>query len=798
MLKKATRWMGMLAGLLFAGQVYAQNGCTADLMAGQNTNAGSVTVTNDGYNLYVTYATTGDWQIKKIHLYVGALAGLPTNNGGNPKIGNFPVKVSFSPFTTTYQATIPLSSLADSCFIVAAHAELKRVVGGQVVQTETGWAAGTKINPNNGGSWATYFSCCKQPSTTSATNGCADINSLSNNASVEGYTFNNLVTLTTATGMAKVVESGSSPLAYIAPNNSNKVNNACMPTKGIADMAATYSRQHYYEFNVTAGNTLDSFSLQVWDYSDWNPKKATWHAAYLEAYDIDGTLIEQDSVSHTTPASTSPNSSNRFGAVRTTGDACTSQPGQIGQRVFSVAGTGIVKVVLRFENNYPGREDVSSDPNLALTNICFKQTPVVQTNPCVEACVASSVVSFNQGLQKNGNAVPADRSDDSKALGAPQNVDAAPINFVSLGFGGEIVLAFECAIANGPGNDIAVFETTYGQNCNNYPERAAVYATQNGTTWFLLDTVCHNGEVDLAVAGLDYATQIKIVDVTPTTSISDDGYDVDGITCLNGPYIVPQLIPGQFCSPDYVVTSTQGLRKDGGAITAIRSNPLKATGTPEGDDTYNFFSLGYGGTITLGFQNGGLFADQPGDDFQVIETSFGSPSCTNYPEKAQIQVSQDGNVYYTVEASQCLDGYPVDFGSTGLSYIRYIRINDVTAPFGGGSTDAFDVDGVVCTSPTGQRVTPLAGSEGSYDVNNYVKTFPNPASDYLLVYAESLEQNPVTIVMHDLMGREILRHVGQEGVVDMDVDVRHLNVGAYILSIDVDGVTYTKKVLIRH
>jgi hypothetical protein len=246
------------------------------------------------------------------------------------------------------------------------------------------------------------------------------------------------------------------------------------------------------------------------------------------------------------------------------------------------------------------------------------------------------------------------------------------------------------------------------------------------------------------------------------------------------------------------VTSTQGLRKDGGVISAIRSDPGKATGTPEGDDTYNFFSLGYGGTITLGFQNGGLFADQPGDDFQVIETSFGSPSCNNYPEKAQIQVSQDGNVYYEVEASQCLDGYPVDFSSTGLSYIRYIRINDVTSPFGGGSTDAFDVDGVVCTAPTGQRVAPITAAEGSYDVNNYVKTFPNPASDYLLVYAESLEQNPVTIVMHDLMGREILRHVGQEGVVDMDVDVRHLNVGAYILSIDVDGVTYTKKVLIRH
>ena len=50
---------------------------------------------------------------------------------------------------------------------------------------------------------------------------------------------------------------------------------------------------------------------------------------------------------------------------------------------------------------------------------------------------ASSVENFDQGLQKDGDAVAANRSDPTQALGAPQLTDS--INFVSLGIGGELV-----------------------------------------------------------------------------------------------------------------------------------------------------------------------------------------------------------------------------------------------------------------------------------------------------------------------------------------------------------------------
>jgi hypothetical protein len=48
------------------------------------------------------------------------------------------------------------------------------------------------------------------------------------------------------------------------------------------------------------------------------------------------------------------------------------------------------------------------------------------------------VVSFNQGLNNQGQSVLTQRSNPGKALGAPQNIDieTSTINYVSLGFVG--------------------------------------------------------------------------------------------------------------------------------------------------------------------------------------------------------------------------------------------------------------------------------------------------------------------------------------------------------------------------
>jgi hypothetical protein len=132
----------------------------ADLLAGQHILSGNVTVTNDLTNLYVTFNTTGGWLMTGTQLYVGSIGGLPVNNAGNPKIGNFPYKMSFSPYSTSYTYTIPLSSLGqDQCIVIAAHANVVKLdQDGNIVEEQTAWSAGSQITP--GGSWATYSVYC--------------------------------------------------------------------------------------------------------------------------------------------------------------------------------------------------------------------------------------------------------------------------------------------------------------------------------------------------------------------------------------------------------------------------------------------------------------------------------------------------------------------------------------------------------------------------------------------------------------------------------------------------------------
>lgn len=131
-----------------------------DFLAGQHIDIGDVTVNNDEDFLYVTVQTTGDWVLGHTHLYVGDVAGLPTNRSGNPQIGRFPYSTSHDPMVTSFTYTLPLTDF-DSCFIIAFHAEAHRLDGnGEVVQSETGWADGDDIT--SGGSWATRFDYCKQ------------------------------------------------------------------------------------------------------------------------------------------------------------------------------------------------------------------------------------------------------------------------------------------------------------------------------------------------------------------------------------------------------------------------------------------------------------------------------------------------------------------------------------------------------------------------------------------------------------------------------------------------------------
>lgn len=126
------------------------------LYAGQNINAGNVTVWNDQANLYVQFNATGGWVISETHVAVAtSLAGIPQRNG-NPVPGQFPYKATHNPAVTSYTYTIPLGNWQPGQDLyIATHAVMLLLdENGNVIQRETGWGFGPKFPGRN---WATYL-----------------------------------------------------------------------------------------------------------------------------------------------------------------------------------------------------------------------------------------------------------------------------------------------------------------------------------------------------------------------------------------------------------------------------------------------------------------------------------------------------------------------------------------------------------------------------------------------------------------------------------------------------------------
>lgn len=143
---------------------------SVQLVAGQTIDAGTVSFSdldtnNDGQDdtMEFCYNTKDGWEIAETHFWVGETRStLPTNRSGNPVPGSFPYKSgTLAAGTTTYCVRIPMSAINFSCpntgskdFLIAAHAALRKVSGGTVVQTETGWTVGERIATK--GNWGMF------------------------------------------------------------------------------------------------------------------------------------------------------------------------------------------------------------------------------------------------------------------------------------------------------------------------------------------------------------------------------------------------------------------------------------------------------------------------------------------------------------------------------------------------------------------------------------------------------------------------------------------------------------------
>jgi hypothetical protein len=331
-------------------------------------------------------------------------------------------------------------------------------------------------------------------------------------------------------------------------------------------------------------------------------------------------------------------------------------------------------------------------------------SPVVEP-PISSGCSAVEVMDYNPAKRNDGTVLPAQRTISSRVLGAAQNSDAttseASVNFASLGFGGSITVRMSGPIANGPGDDVKVFETTFGSmsgNCVRYPETVRAFASQDNCNWVYLGEGCQDATFDLGE--LDWAEYIRLVDVSPISSPYEnqiaDGYDVDGIECLNGYRENPisQDLGANYAMS--VVAVNQGFRKNGTPVSPSRSVAANALGAPQNTNTVNFISLGFGGSIIL--KLGYVVFNKVGNDIQVVETSYGNPTCAAYGEKALVEVSLDGN-FWTELGQLCLDG-SVDFEVGGINAAQYVRITDRSAASAfSGAGDAYDVDGVVVLQP---------------------------------------------------------------------------------------------------
>lgn len=102
-----------------------------DLIAGQNMDAGNVTIEKDDDSIYVTFETYGGC-LEEVHVYIGDISNVPDNKKNTPIPGQFPYSAE-NINESTFTLEIPVNEIT-SCGIILAHAQL--------CNGETAWCRG--------------------------------------------------------------------------------------------------------------------------------------------------------------------------------------------------------------------------------------------------------------------------------------------------------------------------------------------------------------------------------------------------------------------------------------------------------------------------------------------------------------------------------------------------------------------------------------------------------------------------------------------------------------------------------
>lgn len=169
----------------------------------------------------------------------------------------------------------------------------------------------------------------------------------------------------------------------------------------------------------------------------------------------------------------------------------------------------------------------------------------------------------------------------------------------------------------------------------------------------------------------------------------------------------------------------QGTRNDGSGIDLGKSDPDAVLYEPDG----SAFSLGVGGTITAKLKYPAK--NKPGADIAIHEVT---EDAENVPlERAHVEVSYDDMHWYAVGDVTSRDGGDgigmVDISSTGLSWVKYVRLTDVTDYAGQDSdADGYDADAIAglyatCGDPEQMVCTTVAGFKKNTETDSGIENW---------------------------------------------------------------------------
>lgn len=146
----------------WSGSVYGPYSATVDLLADQNIDIGSVTVTSDATYLYVTYHLDAGWCMTQSHFAVATTSAALPQKKGNAIPGKFPYGASYSPCATGDVALDPIQLTGitgwtpGATLYFAAHAAVNKIETRSVLPTVT-WTRSaepaTANYPGYGAQW---------------------------------------------------------------------------------------------------------------------------------------------------------------------------------------------------------------------------------------------------------------------------------------------------------------------------------------------------------------------------------------------------------------------------------------------------------------------------------------------------------------------------------------------------------------------------------------------------------------------------------------------------------------------